>query len=110
MQHQPHAANPAATLTAAIQAAIQAALPPAPGPGPGRTEPSALPAPPTIYTVSDLAEAEPALTVGGIRADLLHRRTNGLAESGAVIRRGRLLLLHRERYMSWLLAHGQEAA
>ncbi|WP_295442064.1 hypothetical protein [uncultured Thiodictyon sp.] len=108
MQTHHQAANPAAALTAAIQAAIQAALPPAPGPA---SAPQPAPVPPrTIYTVGELAEAEPALTVGGIRADLFNRKKNGLADSGAVIRRGRLLLLHRERYMTWLLTHGQEAA
>jgi hypothetical protein len=97
--------QPAAALTAALQAAIQSVLPPTHSP---------ISAPPdqgpTLYKVDDLARAEPALTVGGIRADLWNRRKNGLAESGAVIRRGRLLLVHRERYMSWLLEHGQEAA
>ena len=109
MQTHPKALNPADALTAALRAAIVAALPPAPAPAPvlGSSDPIA---PPTLYTVKELAQAEPALPVGAIRADLIHRRTNGLAESGAVIRRGRLLLLHRERYMSWLLAYGQEAA
>ena len=107
MQTHAKALNPADALTAALRAAIVAALPPAPAPVPGSSDPIA---PPTLYTVKELAQAEPALPVGAIRADLIHRRTNGLAESGAVIRRGRLLLLHRERYMAWLLAHGQEPA
>jgi|GEM_PF-6608993 len=57
---------------------------------------------PTLYTVRDLARAEPALTVGGIRDDLFHRETNGLGDSGAVIRRGRRILLDRVRYLDWL--------
>lgn len=107
MLNQHSATNPAATLTATIQAAIQAALPRSHE----NTQPAAIVAQvpaPVLYTVNGMVEAEPALTVGGLRDDLLHRRTNGLAESGAVIRRGRLLLLHREKYLAWLLARGEE--
>ncbi|TCT20279.1 hypothetical protein [Thiobaca trueperi] len=64
------------------------------------TEPTTTP---TLYSVKQLAAAEPALSVGGLREDLFHRHTNGLEASGAVIRRGRRLLLHRERYMAWLI-------
>ncbi|WP_296700727.1 hypothetical protein [Thiocapsa sp. UBA6158] len=88
--------------TAASQAALAAATQAAP--------PPLHPTAPTLYTVRDLARCEPALTVGGIRDDLFHRSTNGLEESGAVIRRGRRLLLHRELYMTWLLARGRSAA
>jgi hypothetical protein len=48
--------------------------------------------------------------VGGIREDLFHRSTNGLEASGAVIRRGRRLLIHRDLYMTWLMARGRSAA
>lgn len=67
--------------------------------------PPATPAP-TLYTVKDLCRAEPALTVGGIRDDLFNRRQNGLEATGAVIRRGRRLLIVRDRYMEWLLRGG----
>lgn len=58
---------------------------------------------PILYTVKQLADAEPALGVGAIREDLFYRKTNGLEASGAVVRRGRRLLIHRERYMAWLI-------
>ena len=61
--------------------------------------PAALP---TYCTVPQMAEIEPALGVGAIRDDLFHRKQNGLEASGAVIYRGRRILLHRERYLSWL--------
>lgn len=99
----------AATLAAAIEAAFKAALPPSIN----TAQPTATATPvlsPTLFTVRGLVESEPALSLGGVRADLLHRRTNGLSETGAVIRRGRLLLLHRERYLAWLLARGEEKA
>lgn len=63
-----------------------------------------------IFTVQQLADSQPALTVGGIRSDLFERRTNGLQEAGAVIRRGRALLLHGPRYLEWLVNRGVERA
>ena len=61
----------------------------------------------TLFTVNQMADVEPALTVGGIRADLFNRDTNGLSESGAVVRRGRRMLLDRVLYLSWLKRRGQ---
>lgn len=60
------------------------------------------------YTVREMAEVEEDLTYGAIRTDLFHRRSNGLEESGAVIRRGRRLLLHGARYLDWLDRRGRE--
>ena len=100
--------DPAATLAATLASAIQAALSPAPDPAPLPIQPEPVPLP-MLYTVKGMTEVEPALTVGGIRADLFSRKTNGLAESGAVIRRGRILLLHRERYMNWMISNGDES-
>ena len=66
--------------------------PPAPLPPPSRT----------FLTVTQLAQQQPGLSVGGIRWDLFNRATNGLAESGAVIQRGRKLLIDAELYLKWL--------
>lgn len=55
-----------------------------------------------LLTVEQMAAEQPGLSVGGIRWDLFHREKNGLAASGAVIRRGRRLLLDRDRYLDWL--------
>ena len=61
-----------------------------------------------LFTVQQMADSQPALTIGGIREDLFYRRTNGLQARGAVIRRGRGLLLHGPRYLDWLLNRGVE--
>lgn len=74
------------------------------------TQAAPTPTTPTLYSVRDLARVEPALTLGGIRDDLFNRATNGLEASGAVIRRGRRLLIHRDTYMTWLMARGRSAA
>jgi hypothetical protein len=84
--------------TAASPAAYAAATQPAPLAG----------AAPTLYTARGITLVEPALKLGGVRHDLFHRDVNGLTASGAVVRRGRLILLHRERYMAWLLGRGTE--
>lgn len=57
---------------------------------------------PVFCTVAQLVDLEPALTRGAIRNDLFLRTTNGLEASGAVIYRGRRILLHRERYLAWM--------
>ena len=62
---------------------------------------------PTLFTVSQLVQAEPALGKGAVRDDLFHRRTNGLEASGAVVQRGRRILIHREKYLSWLTGRRQ---
>jgi hypothetical protein len=101
---------PAAALTAAIQAAIQAALPPSPAPA-GESVAPCQPIPAqTLFTVQGLVQVEPCITLGGIRDDLFHREKNGLEASGAVIQRGRRLLIHRELYLGWLLTRGRNAA
>ena len=74
--------------------------PPAPLPVPTRT----------FLTVKQLARQQPALTEGGIRWDLFNRQTNGLAQSGAVIQKGRKLLLDPERYLAWLASPRPTAA
>lgn len=81
-------------------------------PSPERDAPPApLPAPSrTLLTVKQLAQQQPGLSVGGIRWDLFNRHTNGLARSGAVIQKGRKLLLDPERYIAWLASPKPTAA
>lgn len=62
---------------------------------------------PSLFTVKQLAAAEPALTVPGIRWDLFHRKTNGLEESGALVYRGRRILLIPDRYLAWMARRGR---
>jgi hypothetical protein len=72
-------------------------------------QPLAHVAPQTLFSVKDLVRAEPALTLGGIRDDLFNRRKNVQEATGAVIRRGRRLLIVRDLYMQWLMARGRAA-
>ena len=55
-----------------------------------------------VLTVAQLAEHQPGLTVGSIRWDLFNRTTNGLAESGALMWRGRRILIDPDKYLEWM--------
>ncbi|WP_295401693.1 hypothetical protein [uncultured Thiocystis sp.] len=97
---QPSATVPAATGTSASTPVLALAVDNPAAPAPGAI----------IYTVRQLADSQPALTVGGIRHDLFNRRVNGLQATGAVIRRGRALLLDGPKYLQWFMARGVERA
>ena len=65
---------------------------------------------PELFSVEGLVQREPYLSVGGIRNDLFHRAKNGLEATGAVVYRGRKILLHREKYMAWMMGRGRKGA
>ncbi len=60
-----------------------------------------------LFKVDQLVERHPGLSVGGIRSDLFHRDVNGLTSSGAIIQRGRHLLIDEDLYLAWLKGPGQ---
>ena len=55
-----------------------------------------------LKTVNQLVDSTPALTHGGLRWDLFNADQNGLAESGAIIRRGRRILIDEDVYLRWM--------
>jgi hypothetical protein len=58
--------------------------------------------------VKDLPAAlNGAVTIGGVRYDLFERGTNGLADSGALVFRGRRILIYPRRYLAWMDARSQ---
>lgn len=56
----------------------------------------------TFLTVKLFAEREPALTEGGIRWAIHNEDSNGLADSGAVVRVGRRVLIDPALFMGWM--------
>lgn len=67
------------------------------------SETAALPAPESILlTVKQLAQQQPALPEGGIRWAIFNEDNNGLADSGAVVRVGRRVLIDPVLFMSWM--------
>ena len=56
----------------------------------------------SILTVKQFCDANPAFTEGGLRWQIFHAATNGLSESGALLRIGRRVLIDEDRYFSWI--------
>lgn len=63
---------------------------------------------PTLSTVKQFHERHPAFPEGGLRHRIFHAESNGLAESGAIVRNGRRVLIDEERFFDWLVGGGAE--
>ena len=61
----------------------------------------------TLSTVNQYAEKQPAFTIGGLRSLIFNEHSNGLAESGAIIRVGRKVLIVDEKFIDWIQAQNQ---
>jgi len=56
-----------------------------------------------IYsTVNQFCERYPAFTKGGMRFSIFNEESNGLAESGAIVRMGRKVLINEPKWFAWL--------
>ena len=55
---------------------------------------------PNYMTIRQFVEKHPAFTIGGIRAEIFNAETNGLEESGALIRVNRKIILHERLYLT----------
>jgi len=62
------------------------------------------------FTVKQLCEQYPAFTEGGIRALIFNENENGLAESGAIVRIGRKVLIHIPKFFGWVESQNQGGA
>lgn len=64
-----------------------------------------------LLTVAQLAQELEGVTEAAIRWDIFNAKKNGLEKSGAIVRRGRRILLFPERYVGWMEARtkGQAA-
>lgn len=62
---------------------------------------------PTLLTVNQFAEKQPAFTIGGLRSLIFNECSNGLAKSGAVIRIGRKVLINETKFFAWVEAQNQ---
>jgi len=56
----------------------------------------------SYFTVKQFSERHPAFTVGSLRALIFDGKTNGLTESGAVVRINRRVLVNESKFFSWL--------
>jgi hypothetical protein len=60
-------------------------------------------------TVNQFCDKYPAFTRGGVRAVIFNERENGLAESGAIVRLGRKILINEFKWFSWVEKQNQGA-
>jgi len=63
---------------------------------------------PIYSTVKQFVNKYPAFAEGGLRHQIFNEKSNGLKESGAIVRNGRRVLINEEKYFAWLEA--QQAA
>ena len=56
----------------------------------------------TLHTVAEFAQRHSFLTEGGLRFQIFNAENNGLAESGAIVRLGRRVLLDEPKYFGWI--------
>ena len=65
---------------------------------------------PTLLTVNQFTEKQPAFTAGGLRSLIFNEHQNGLAKSGAVIRIGRKVLIDETKFFSWIESQNRVVA
>ncbi len=57
---------------------------------------------PIYSTVDQLCDRHSAFKPGGVRHLIFNEKINGLADSGAVVRLGRKVLINEEKFFDWL--------
>ena len=57
---------------------------------------------PTLLTVKQLSQKHPAFPEGGLRKQIFYSDTNGMEETGALVRVGRRVLLNEEKFFDWI--------
>lgn len=64
-----------------------------------------------IYlTVTQFVEKHPAFTNGGLRALIFNEKSNRLAESGAIVRIGRKVLIDEAKFFAWIESQNKAVA
>ena len=65
---------------------------------------------PTLLTVKQFPQKHPAFSEGGLRHLIFYSDTNGLKKSGSILRNGRRVLIHEEKFFMWLEQQNQNSA
>jgi hypothetical protein len=58
---------------------------------------------PNLFTVAQFAQEHQAFPIGGLRFRIFNELQNGLAQSGAIIRNGRRVLIDEEKFFDWVV-------
>ncbi len=61
-------------------------------------------------TVKQFSQDNPAFSESGLRWQIFNENTNGLKESGAIIRMGRKVLIDEDKFHEWLVIQNQGVA
>jgi hypothetical protein len=64
---------------------------------------------PNYLTVNQFVNQHPAFTLGGLRAWIFNSNTNGLKDSGAIVRIGRKVLINSEKFYAWIESQNKAA-
>ena len=56
----------------------------------------------SYFTVKQFSERHPAFSVGSLRALIFDGNTNGLTETGAVVRINRRVLINEPKFFDWV--------
>lgn len=56
----------------------------------------------SLFTISQFTDKHIFLTQGALRYQIFCREKNKLAESGAIVRMGRRVLIDEGRYFAWI--------
>ena len=59
---------------------------------------------PTLSTINQFADKQPAFTRSCLRGLIFEENTNGLTKAGAIVRVGRRVLINEEKFFSWIEA------
>lgn len=63
---------------------------------------------PILYTVKQFNEKNPAFKIGGLRSLIFNEHQNGLANSGAIVRIGRKVLIDESKFFVWVQLQNQK--
>ena len=61
-------------------------------------------------TVKQFSQDNPAFSEAGIRWQIFNENTNGLKESGVIVRMGRKVLIDEDKFYDWLVIQNQGVA
>ena len=57
-----------------------------------------------LYRINQFAarHSDKGMSPGGLRWQIFNEKHNGLAESGAIVRKGRTVWINEDRYFEWM--------
>ncbi|WP_292553103.1 hypothetical protein [Methylobacter sp.] len=63
---------------------------------------------PVLSTINQFTTKHLAFTLGGLRSLIFNEHSNGLANSGAIVRIGRKVLINEAKFFAWVEAQNSK--